>query len=246
MGIEWFESRSWAAWGNYFLVDRVLPEAPYRQWVLTFPWGLRFLLAVDRRFLTEMLRAFLRTLFAWQRRRGRQSGIDDGHPGAATSVDPAPRSATVVALKPSTVFCLSRAILCTLRDKGPPVAIGIISGVIGQVTRRIRNTTRQIEKRRATGSLAGGRQPRKTGRPIQAPGTEGKHPRLYKGPVDLSGVDGLGDLTVEDLVVLSTVVRKLEYPAGSLLCAEGEAGDSCFIVVRGDVEVIKAVEGDRR
>ncbi len=51
---------------------------------------------------------------------------------------------------------------------------------------------------------------------------------------------------MEDLVVLSTVARKLEYPAGSLLCAEGEAGDSCFIVVRGDVEVIKAVEGDRR
>ncbi|MFH1529107.1 MAG: hypothetical protein ABIK09_00040, partial [Pseudomonadota bacterium] len=32
------------------LVDRVLPEAPYRQWVLTFPWEVRFLLAMDRKF----------------------------------------------------------------------------------------------------------------------------------------------------------------------------------------------------
>ena len=66
------------------LVDRVLPEAPYRQWVLTCPWKVRFLLAMDRKFLSEMLRVFLRTLFAWQRLRGRQAGILDGQPGAVT------------------------------------------------------------------------------------------------------------------------------------------------------------------
>ncbi len=68
------------------LVDRLLPEAPYRQWVLTFPWELRFLLATDRRFLSEMLRGFLRTLFAWQRLRGRRAGIPDGRPGAVTFI----------------------------------------------------------------------------------------------------------------------------------------------------------------
>ena len=68
------------------LVDRVLPVAPYRQWVLTFPWHLRFMLAVDRKFLSEMLRAFLRTVFAWQKLRGRQSKIPDGHPGSITFV----------------------------------------------------------------------------------------------------------------------------------------------------------------
>ena len=30
-----------------YLVDMVLPEAPYRQWTLTFPFALRFLLARD-------------------------------------------------------------------------------------------------------------------------------------------------------------------------------------------------------
>jgi len=67
-------------------VDRVLPEAPYRQWVLTFPCYLRFLLAVDREFMNGMLRAFLRTVFAWQRLRGRQSGIPCGHPGSITFI----------------------------------------------------------------------------------------------------------------------------------------------------------------
>ena len=69
-----------AAW----LVDHLLPEADYRQWVLTFPWTMRFRLAADRRLLTALLRVFLQTLFAWQRRRGRRLGITDGHGGAVT------------------------------------------------------------------------------------------------------------------------------------------------------------------
>jgi hypothetical protein len=48
-----------------YLVDELLPEAPYRQWVLTFPWVLRFRLAVDRPLFGKLLSAFLRTVFAW-------------------------------------------------------------------------------------------------------------------------------------------------------------------------------------
>jgi hypothetical protein len=66
------------------LVDRVLPAAPYRQWVLTFPWPLRLALATNRRFLGEMLRVYLRTLFAWHRRRGRTLAVRGGQPGAVT------------------------------------------------------------------------------------------------------------------------------------------------------------------
>lgn len=68
------------------LVDRVLPEAPYRQFVLTFPRPLLFLLSVDRAFMTRMLGAYLKTLFAWQRWRGRKAGIQDGQTGAVTFV----------------------------------------------------------------------------------------------------------------------------------------------------------------
>jgi hypothetical protein len=65
------------------LVDRVLPVAPYRQWVLTFPWELRFLLAVEPDFLSEMLAAFLHTVFAWQRLQGRRLGLR-GETGSVT------------------------------------------------------------------------------------------------------------------------------------------------------------------
>ena len=67
------------------LVDRVLPVAPYRQWVLTFPWPLRLALAMDKTLLSAMLRVHFRTLFAWQRRRGRALGIC-GETGAVTFI----------------------------------------------------------------------------------------------------------------------------------------------------------------
>ena len=68
------------------LVDDLLPEAPYRQWVLTFPWAVRFRLAVDRALFSKLLGIFLRTVFAWQRQRGRALGIRTGHTGAVTFV----------------------------------------------------------------------------------------------------------------------------------------------------------------
>ena len=69
-----------------YLVDDLLPAAPYRQWVLTFPWVLRFRLAVDRPLFSRLLGAVLRTVFAWQRCRGRALGIRDGQTGAVTFV----------------------------------------------------------------------------------------------------------------------------------------------------------------
>jgi hypothetical protein len=58
-----------------YLVDMVLPEAPYRQWTLTFPFALRFLLARDYRLITAVLGIAVRILFAWQRRQARRQGF---------------------------------------------------------------------------------------------------------------------------------------------------------------------------
>jgi hypothetical protein len=68
------------------LVDDLLPEAPYRQWVLTFPWPLRFRLSVDRALFGKLLGVYLRTLFAWQRGRGRALGIRHGLTGSVSFV----------------------------------------------------------------------------------------------------------------------------------------------------------------
>ena len=47
------------------LRDRVFPAVPVRQWVLTLPMQLRFLLAWRPKLIGLTLTLFLRALFAW-------------------------------------------------------------------------------------------------------------------------------------------------------------------------------------
>jgi hypothetical protein len=68
------------------LVDRILPAVPYRQWVLSLPRQVRFLLARDADLLGQVVGMFLHKVFAWQRRRARAHGIADPHCGAVTFV----------------------------------------------------------------------------------------------------------------------------------------------------------------
>jgi hypothetical protein len=71
------------------LVDRVFPEVPTRQWVLTLPIPLRYRVAYDRNLCSDVLGVFIRTVLRSLRRRAkRHLGIDCGqglgdHPKAA-------------------------------------------------------------------------------------------------------------------------------------------------------------------
>ena len=69
------------------LVDRVLPEVPIRQWVLTLPYPLRYRCAWNAKLTSQVLRCFLRSIFADQRRRARKLfGIRKGQCGSDTFI----------------------------------------------------------------------------------------------------------------------------------------------------------------
>ena len=51
------------------LVDEILPEAPIRQWVLSFPYALRFLFATRPTVMGKVLGIVYRTLAAHQVRK---------------------------------------------------------------------------------------------------------------------------------------------------------------------------------
>lgn len=53
------------------LVDRVLPPAPYRQWVMTMPPPLRYMLAYDTPLLSATLQSFVGEIFRWQRHQAK-------------------------------------------------------------------------------------------------------------------------------------------------------------------------------
>jgi len=68
------------------LVDEVLPRVPVRQWVLSLPYRLRYLLAWDHGLVRAVLGVAMRTLLSFQRHRARRYGIRDGRSGSVTVI----------------------------------------------------------------------------------------------------------------------------------------------------------------
>ena len=102
------------------LVDRVLPEAPVRQWVLTFPYALRFMLGNDRRLCTRVLGAFRRALLGWYRKRGREwLGFRDGQSGTVTVIQ---RFNSSLGLSPHLhVLAMDGVYTAQTETGGPPI-----------------------------------------------------------------------------------------------------------------------------
>ena len=73
------------------LVEHVLPaEVPYRQWVLSVPPPLRYLLAYDAKLLSQLVQAFTRSIGSWQRHQAKNryglARVRDAHPGAVSAI----------------------------------------------------------------------------------------------------------------------------------------------------------------
>lgn len=64
------------------LVDRVLPDVPTRQWVLSLPFEIRFLLARDPDLCARIRAIFVRAVFSFLRRRARERGVTQPRPGS--------------------------------------------------------------------------------------------------------------------------------------------------------------------
>src|SRR5215470_10934088 len=68
------------------LVDEVLPSVPLRQWVLTLPYRLRYLLAWDHGPTPAVLAVHARALLEFYRRQAGTDGISGGHTGTLTVI----------------------------------------------------------------------------------------------------------------------------------------------------------------
>jgi hypothetical protein len=67
------------------LVDRVFPEVPVRQYVLSLPFALRYRLAFDQELCSEVLRIFVQSVFTSLRRRARKTlQVRKAYSGAVT------------------------------------------------------------------------------------------------------------------------------------------------------------------
>jgi len=64
------------------LVDDVLPRVPVRQWVLSFPHRVRFLLAYHPRLCAGVRRIFVRVVLGWLEERAERDGLPGARSGA--------------------------------------------------------------------------------------------------------------------------------------------------------------------
>ncbi len=68
------------------LVEYVFPEVPVRQWVLTLPPRVRYVLAWDHALCRAVVAVYMRAVFGWLRQQARARGVRDGRAGAVVIV----------------------------------------------------------------------------------------------------------------------------------------------------------------
>ncbi len=68
------------------LVDSVLPEVVMRQWVLSFPYKLRYQMAHNPKLTNKILSIFIQALSSYQKKKAKQSGIKSTKPGSVTFI----------------------------------------------------------------------------------------------------------------------------------------------------------------
>ncbi len=155
--------------------------------------------------------------------------------GEMTCLEPAPRSASVIADEDSLVYQLDGPTLRTLRADNRPLFSAVLTGVSARVTDRIRATDEQIDDmiaaRTRTGGLMDGVAP------ILRAHAESDVP----DPLGVRHVPMLHVFTDNELEDLLAVSPRRTCTPGDLLCREGEPGSSCFIVLSGALEVLREV-----
>ena len=68
------------------LVDHVLPEVSMRQWVMSFPYKLRFQMAHNPKLTNKILSIFIQVIFSYQRKKSKQLGVKRARPGSVTFI----------------------------------------------------------------------------------------------------------------------------------------------------------------
>lgn len=137
-------------------------------------------------------------------------------------LDPAPRTTTAVAIRAVRVAVLDRESLDVLYERRPRIGAAVVGAAIKEMTRKLREIDQRTQRLMATA------------RPTSAQGE-----RVVTVEM-LRALPGFDKFTDDELGVLVSVAPERHFPAGAMLCRQGEVGRSCFCVVSGEVEVLMA------
>lgn len=68
------------------LADKVLPQIEYRQWVISFPYKLRFMMAYNPKLTNRVLLLFIQVISSYLKKKSRRAGIKNSKPGVVTFI----------------------------------------------------------------------------------------------------------------------------------------------------------------
>ncbi len=159
--------------------------------------------------------------------------------GAMACLDPAPRSATVRAEEPSVGLILSRTMLDSLKVNGTELFSKVVRGLAARLAEMLDETNELLSRMLETKKT-----PRQLDRPKREQmldeATEGK-PVVQRVRLGDDGV--FAQLDDSEREVLQSATEARRYGGQRVICLEGEPAASAYMVVEGQVDVIKDVEG---
>jgi len=167
--------------------------------------------------------------------------------GEMSCLDPAPRSATVAAATPAVVYALDRNLMTALKSNAPSLSAALLDQLARVLTRRLRSVDERISEMSGQDPLSISTLPSASmGEKITPWPFNEELAGALGGALDLSGLKSLSGFSAHELAKLKEVASPMVYPRGAILCREGEPGDQCFVIARGQVEVVKQTqEGER-
>ena len=72
--------------GAAHLIDHVIPDVPIRQWVISFPFQMRYLLAYRPNLQSTVLSIWIRLISSFYKKKAKQRGILSSDTGAVTVI----------------------------------------------------------------------------------------------------------------------------------------------------------------
>lgn len=153
--------------------------------------------------------------------------------GEMAALDPAPRNATVLARASTLVIELTREAIAQLKRDAPFAAAALHRAIVGDLARRLREVNARIEAQL-------------DGASARAPRLSMAHPpasRARSGSTltaqQLRAQPALRDYADPDLELLARATALRAFGPKEVLFEEGTVGDSCFLVLQGEVDVIR-------
>lgn len=167
--------------------------------------------------------------------------------GEMACMDPAPRSATVIAGVDTEIVEMNRSMLSSIQGISPTLAADIIGAISSMVCSRIRDTNESVVRcvrdmlagSRKTSSLKREATPIGKGVPSQI-----RAPRLVH--VTARDLPPHYPLDTEDLRLLASVGRQRYLDDSEMLCKEGDTGSAAYFLIEGSLDVLREIGGDFR